>query len=337
MTKARTLRLRTEERKKRNLIPKYSHSGKKLPIKSFPAANYPCVHRGPATGERRPCESGCGKGKTVPLQQCSLHGSCTVGLPIAGVQCCKSCSDFTDKVLVPEPPSLDLSPKSSLSVVTVASGKEGRDLLELSRPWMEKYAARERADFVVLDWEGYPGWGQSSKFQLFRVLDFYERVVFLDADILGNPEHAPSLFDLVPPGKFGIYDDLPGLLLNGAQKKFLKEYHDVCDSQQLSRIQTFYGNTGVMVFDRSHKEILKNPLFPIHPLHCAEQHLWVRRLHDYDIHFLSAAENYQWWEQKEEGFASAAGKNLLHFSGIRPHKSSESRLKLMKKFLHHTL
>jgi LPS sulfotransferase NodH len=227
---------------------------------------------------------------------------------------------------------LDLKPTKTRAVVTVAAGQEGRDLLFLSRPWMERYVARLDAEFVVLDWE-MPEHGIYSKFQLYRVLDHYERVVFLDADAWADPDHCPDLFARVPAGDFGIYDDRPGLLAKTAFGPFTQENGAVRTSQGMPVASPkFYGNTGVMVFDRSHRDILAPPSQPIPVKHCGEQTLWVARLQDSGkpITFLSDDCNRQWWEHGEFERPQPPTA-ILHFSGMRPHRSPENRIKEMRR------
>lgn len=52
----------------------------------------PCVHLGKATGERRLCPS-CRGHVEVKVMACALHGQCTTGKPIDGLQWCGTCPD----------------------------------------------------------------------------------------------------------------------------------------------------------------------------------------------------------------------------------------------------
>jgi hypothetical protein len=219
-------------------------------------------------------------------------------------------------------------------VVTCAAGREGRDLLAVSGPWLRAYAARLGADFVVLDWPGVPGWGQSGKFALWRVFEWYDRVAFLDADTVADPALAPDLFGLVPPGAVGIYDDAPGLLRYPAGGALIEEYQRLRVQQGGERRAVrFYGNTGVVVADRGHAPVFAPPAGPIPPLHCAEQHLWIMRLHDWGgpVVRLPAAGNYQWWDQAEYRDPPPA-EAILHFAGLRPHRSAGERLAVMRQW-----
>jgi hypothetical protein len=266
-----------------------------------------------------------------------VYGRCTVGTVVAGTACCATCPNHPKRdpwgspVRVPEPPPVEASGR--LAVVTCAAGREGKDLLAVSGPWLRAYAARLGAEFVVLDWPGVKGWGQSAKFQFGRVLENFDRAAFVDADTVADPARAPDLFAETPAGSVGIYDDLPGLLRYKEGGNLVEEYQRLRGAVGLLRSHVrFYGNTGVVVADRAHAGIFSGPEGPIPPVHCGEQHLWVARLHDSGtpVHLLPARCNYQWWEHDEFREAPPADA-ILHFSGIRPMKSAGARLEVMRR------
>lgn len=305
-----------------------------------------CVYLGEATGELATCLEGCGAGTKIRVFGCGKHGTCTIGRKAEGVKGkCAGCVDYVrdpkqakprkvtkdpwlNRVQIPQPPKQHLKPNSPRAVVTVAAGQVGRDLLEISGPLMRTYAASIGADFVVLDWEGVPELGLTSKFALPGVLDHYERVIFLDADVLVSLG-ADDLLEIVPEGAFGFYDDLPEVLIHSSG--FMEEYQRVRDTQNLPRVKIpHYPNTGVLVFDRSHKDILSTPPRPIPPLHCAEQHWWCGRIHDSGCRTLKLPKwaNYQWWTDKT--LESVPDGAFLHFSGMQDSGGIELRKKLMR-------
>lgn len=327
------VRARTEARKAAGLIPVYRIAPRKAAVKATGRPvrlSLACVHMAGPTGERRPCQS-CAGETLLDVMRCSLHGGCTPGKRVSGVRFCGDCDDL--RLAVPEPPSLDLRPESDRAVVTVACGKEGRALLEISRPWLARYAARLGADFVILDWVGHPVWPMAGKFRIHRALDHYDRIAYLDADTLGDPDRVPSLFDLVPPGRFGAYDDLPGVTAKGRHRGFVAEYAKVCRGQGLAvGDPRWYCNTGVFVAGREFRDVLRGPEYPIQPFHCSEQHVFIGRLQHVEPYFLPAACNFQWWEQGEAAMWAAPAENLLHFSGMIPDKSFAERLSIMRQF-----
>lgn len=250
-----------------------------------------------------------------------------------GLKVPRPSSMFGAAMVRPEPPPLTLTPGSARAIVTVAVGDEGRKLLELSRPWMTTYATRLGADFVVLDWL-FPEQPMYSKFQLHRVLDHYERVIFLDADTLADPVKAPDLFALVQPGEFGIYDDWPAFKTGNGVDGFNRMFNSVRASQGWPPKEiSWYGNTGVMVFDRSHKPLLAPPALPIPKQHVGEQNLWLSRVLDAGVPILNldSRANRQWWEFSEFKDPQP-DDSILHFSGMRPRTSKYHRLRLMSRF-----
>jgi hypothetical protein len=93
--------------------------------------------------------------------------------------------------------------------VTVVTGEGARALHELSRPFHQEYARRLKADYVVLtDDPPAPELPITAKFRIGRVLDYYERAVFMDADALPLPG-CPDLFAMVAPDEFAFTTTCP--------------------------------------------------------------------------------------------------------------------------------
>ena len=92
-------------------------------------------------------------------------------------------------------------------VVTIAVGESYRQMGEHTHPTMKKYADRIGADFLIIDESAgsTPHW---EKFQLFHLLNKYERIIYFDTDIIIRDD-CPDLFDLVPDNRLGIFDEAP--------------------------------------------------------------------------------------------------------------------------------
>src|SRR5262245_34503117 len=89
------------------------------------------------------------------------------------------------------------------AVVTLAVGGKERQLLEVSGPSMAAYARRIGADWHVIDGEPIqPAYPMEDKFRIHGFLTFYDRVLYLDADVMVGDD-APNLFDLVPETHVG--------------------------------------------------------------------------------------------------------------------------------------
>lgn len=183
-------------------------------------------------------------------------------------------------------------------VATLAVAGPGRDLLEISRPSLQRYAARIDADYHEIKIPASP-YALGEKFRLRTLLDHWERVLFLDADILVSPG-CPDLFDLVPRGTVGIHDDLDDIRRLVGVEWLAEQYEALLESQgepYPPGWSTTCLNTGVVVFDRAHPDLFESPPLPYPGFHCAEQNLVNLNLwrFGYPVQHLPKHFNYQWW------------------------------------------
>lgn len=184
-------------------------------------------------------------------------------------------------------------PKSDFALLTLASGKVGNELLQVSGPGLRRYAERYGLDFHAL--RGDPGpFPIGRKWELVKFFPSYSRVIMIDADVVLHPD-CPNLLDLVPAGTVGIHNDTPWL----PQVEWLwAEYEELCRSQGYAREwpQSCW-NTGVWVADREHAGIFGPPERPYRLRHCAEQNLIGLRLwrSQAKITPLAVEFNTQWW------------------------------------------
>lgn len=228
-------------------------------------------------------------------------------------------------VIVPEPPPLPVPvapamPGRSRALVTVAANREGRDLLAVSGPLMERYAERIGADLVVCDWPGNPAWPMSSKFAIVRALDRYERVAYLDAHVIVRPG-ARDLFAACQPEEVGFWNELPELLAESPSfPAEFSRFRQVMGFNHGSAAHPvpYYLNAGVMVFGQAHRSVFTLPDRPIPAMHCAEQHWWAARIlaQDARVKLLPRECNWEWWVDR--GFTRRAVPDdaILHFSGM---------------------
>jgi hypothetical protein len=136
-------------------------------------------------------------------------------------------------------------------VVTASVGANFSEMGRITQPLMQRYAGRCGADFFVIaepllaQRVGLPP--RYEKFQLYDLLERYERVLFLDNDILVSPD-APNVFDLVPDGVFAA----------SSEETFSRVRLDIELTQQaLGAIdwRSPYFNTGVMVASAGHRPL----------------------------------------------------------------------------------
>lgn len=229
----------------------------------------------------------------------------------------KPCTEFDKTIVIPEPPTLLLNPIRKRAIVTVSVGNEAKRCLAVSEPYMRLYAARLDADFVKLEWPGHQSWPMSAKFAIPRVLDYYERIVYVDADVLLRPS-CMNLFEACSPDEFGAVDQLPHHTSNMSRH--------IVDYRQMRTLLGFkpsaipwYFNAGIMVLSKKHAKYLLPTKKPIKPTHCAEQDhtnamiLEAVQTGEIKIRLLDRRCNWQSWQ--DVGFKNAPPEAILHWSG----------------------
>ena len=221
-------------------------------------------------------------------------------------------------VAIPVPPPLKLKPQRSRAIVTVAAGNNCQALLAISGPFMQAYAERVGADFVVCDWPGATAWPISSKYAAWRAFEHYERIAYVDVDVLLRPD-AIDLFDACAADEVGVADEL---CWHRAQPQSCIE-RDFCTLRAQmgfpSRPVEWYLNSGVLVAPRSASHMLAPPA-ELPAYHCAEQDLLNARIqHEtaegrIKFRLLDYRCNWQHWIDPE--FQCATPEAVLHFSGM---------------------
>lgn len=127
------------------------------------------------------------------------------------------------------------------AIFTIIHGMEHFKLASFTLPLIQKYANRIGADLVVHTDIGEHKHPAFMKLDVLDVCSDYDRICYLDTDILIRDD-APSIFDVVPKNKIGIYEELP----DEHRNKSFKEY---CYRLRADLPDERYFNTGVMVFD----------------------------------------------------------------------------------------
>ncbi len=141
-------------------------------------------------------------------------------------------------------------------VLAIAIGDYYQKMGEITHPLMRAYAERVSADFMVITEKKI---SQTSahweKFQIHDLLDTYDRILFLDTDIIVRGD-CPNLFEAVPDDAFGAFDES-------------RYYTDACERMELTAREYEmevmeawdgrYFNTGVMVISRAHQKVFQKP------------------------------------------------------------------------------
>ncbi len=332
------IRARTQARKAAGANQTYpEHAGKTPGRRALPVLT-PC----PDLGEK--LRGGCG----TTLYRCNRFGDKTArfGACRDADRYCSACeyhparreaktpAFFSVPALAPLTLPPPASPRAVVTVVTDAA----QDMHALTVSTQAAYAARLGADYVVLrDESPVPGFPIGAKFRLGLVLDWYERVAFLDADAVPMPG-CPDLFAECGEGELGFHDDLPDLRRLNHHLGLVREYAELRGAVGFTESEClFIANTGVLVFSRAHRDALAPPApeLSLPRRHCAEQSWYTARWHDLTIKRRSLRPecNYQYWANNEFLGMPRRPAAIVHFSGIVPHKSSEERVAIMRRFL----
>jgi lipopolysaccharide biosynthesis glycosyltransferase len=145
------------------------------------------------------------------------------------------------------------------AICTLAIGDEASQFAKFSHPTFQRYADKIGADFIVFDTPkvNYKevqsiNWLKFEKYQIYEVLNQYDRVAFFDTDILITP-HAKDIFNTVAYDKIGgVFEDFGSDEID--RRKIIQKAQG-----KLGDIgwKTGYMNSGVFVVSKVHQEIFK--------------------------------------------------------------------------------
>jgi ADP-heptose:LPS heptosyltransferase len=139
------------------------------------------------------------------------------------------------------------------AIVTLVIGEEYKNLFKLTNSPMKKYADKIGAEFVILDKQilskSLPQW---EKFRLFNLLNKYDRIIYLDSDLVVRDD-CPNLFEIVPEDSIGLFNEAPFVSRNG----LINEVASVLKINVEENGK--YYNTGVMIVSKKHKFLFELP------------------------------------------------------------------------------
>jgi hypothetical protein len=175
------------------------------------------------------------------------------------------------------------------AIVTVATGREYLDLLEITGPTIKAYADRCRADYIALTNSTKSWWGLE-KFRTRHFVEQYEEVLFVDADCIIK-KSCPSLFgqdcDLM------IHDDAPYLQ---SLDWLRSERRDVCKAIGIEYDDgNLCLNSGVVYTRKSANSVWTEPPETIPTSHCAEQIVVEQQAIKHGYELLDSRFNWQFY------------------------------------------
>jgi hypothetical protein len=184
-----------------------------------------------------------------------------------------------------------VQPKHDNLILTIAIGAKYRELLSVTRPTHEAYAARIGADYIALTNPTCDDW-KLEKFRASTFVDQYRQVLFLDVDVL-IANDAVSIFAMCPDEAVWMQNDYPKSEAKGSTDWMQIEFNQVCRSQNLAPYPvTACFNSGVVVFSKTHNPWVR-PQFDLPDTHVAEQ-WWVQHNAN-PIRDIPFPYNWQWW------------------------------------------
>lgn len=128
-----------------------------------------------------------------------------------------------------------------------------QNFFDIVRPSFENYCKKHNLDLVINRQERVKHdvkmrvCGMFERFQIYDLLDKYERVCYVDSDIYIK-NNSPNIFDIVPDKKLGIYCESVDINRD-AFIGHLKSQFNLTDDIKL------YYNSGVIVASKMHKPV----------------------------------------------------------------------------------
>lgn len=207
--------------------------------------------------------------------------------------------------------------RNSRAVVTVSTGKQYRQLLEVTGPTHASYAQRVQADYIQLTNQLYNDWKQE-KFRAGVVGQHYDQTLFVDCDVIIRSS-CPDVFDV---GGVYIHDDREKLRMTHWCEGDIKRVAESQGVEPWPYLRCL--NTGFFTFARNYNPWVM-PTQPFPDSHCAEQ-WWVDR-HIKQWQRMDSVNNWQWWfHDFWDGVDSA---NVVHLANC----PKDIRVQLAKQFI----
>jgi len=135
------------------------------------------------------------------------------------------------------------------AIVTLSIGENYSRLGKFTLPLMQTYADCVGADFHVINSPKIKiGMNHYEKFQLHEYLEEYDRILFVDLDILIIPQ-CPNIFEAVPQEYFGAF--------KVSDYSFIHDNSIQLIQQKLGDIkwERDYFNSGVMICSKQHQDV----------------------------------------------------------------------------------
>lgn len=149
--------------------------------------------------------------------------------------------------------------KKTRAIATLCIGAEAEKYGIFSHPAMNQYAREVDADFIVISKRKINLTGVHNfnpilfeKYQLYEILENYDRVLYVDTDVLITP-NAPNIFEIVAKNNIGgVFEDF------GTEKEDRRKIMK-CVQEKLGDVgwRKGYMNSGVFLVSKMHRKIFR--------------------------------------------------------------------------------
>ncbi|MFX0099299.1 MAG: glycosyltransferase [Candidatus Hodarchaeota archaeon] len=208
------------------------------------------------------------------------------------------------------------------AVVTLCIGETAERYAEFTHQPMKEYAKRLNADFIVYN-KQVVNFKEAKnfnpllfeKYQVHDTLGTYDRVLFLDTDILVTP-NAPDIFKITPVGKIGCVLEDFGTEMDD-RRKIIKKVQEVLGDVDWSE---GFMNSGVFVVSKIHRDVFR--MYKVHGFYDGEYeqtntNWYIKKAGfeffslNYKFNFMGLMRVYYGPEHREAYFIHYAGKGGL--------------------------
>ncbi len=138
-------------------------------------------------------------------------------------------------------------------LLTIACGDYYQRMAEITHPFLRSYAEKIGADFHCISEHRSELPAHFQKMSIYEFLERYDRILFMDTDILVRPE-APDLFSIVDEQHLGLLDQSQHYSSSPIQFRSAVSLwgYDLSPER--------YYNTGVMVISKIHRNLFRIPV-----------------------------------------------------------------------------
>lgn len=216
--------------------------------------------------------------------------------------------------------------KSGKRCIAVVNGdKESEEVFDLSKSAFEKYASKTKSELIEIKEQPLESYRIGNKWLCTSLADSFEKVLYLDCDVWIQ-DGAADIFEAVPHGKFGAYNELGHVNYSVTKAKMAEIAKDLGIYFEEPKTSL---NAGVMVFDSKCHKLYSQPESEVRNSHTLDQ----------DLLSLNVMQSPEMWEPIDEKFNwvffrkdfwSGFGKSwFVHLAGARPHAY---RCELLRRF-----